>query len=180
MEVTYPGQIQLMLLQQDGCLRIVVVPPDELQLHLLHCLPQDDVEELHVVIVCWLHFCNKFDDDLDHSAVTLPLAGQNNGLIIGAQPRSGEQNRPIKDELRQASLVDIQQSLPYPGVVDIRLHIHPVLEQPPVRLGNESEVIRAQVKLGTLRPLLGLQTVRPGLYIELLGSVSPSPGCTSS
>ena len=48
-------QLQLVLLQDDGGLGVVVVTADELQLHLLHGLPQHDVEELHVVKVGGLH-----------------------------------------------------------------------------------------------------------------------------
>ena len=44
-------------------LRIIVVPPDLLQLQLLHGGPQHDVEELHVVRVRRLHLVHQLDGD---------------------------------------------------------------------------------------------------------------------
>ena len=54
-------------------LRIIVVPPDLLQLQLLHGGPQHDVEELHVVGVRRLHLVHKLDIDGYNHPIGFPL-----------------------------------------------------------------------------------------------------------
>ena len=127
------------------------------------------------MVVRGLHFSNQLDDDLHHGAVALPLAGQDDGLIVGAESGGGEQDRPVKDELGKAGFVDVEEPLPDACVVNLWLHVDPVLQQPPVRLGHQGEVVGAEVDLCALRPLLGLEAVRSGLDVELLGPVPPAP-----
>ena len=113
-------ELQLVLLEQDGGLGgVEVVAPDQLQLHVLHrlggktvklnfrkklrervgtmhCqwkpahLAQDDVEELHVVVVGGLHLAHQPDLDLHLGAVGLARAPQHHRLVVVGEARGGE------------------------------------------------------------------------------------------
>ena len=65
-------------------------------------------------------------------------------------------------------LLVVEQSLPDPGVVDVRGHVHPVLQQPPVGLGHQGKLVTGAGHLITQGPLLRLENVRPGPQVELV------------
>ena len=64
----------------------------------------------------------------------------------------------------------------YLGHVDIWLHINAILEQPPVWLGDQGEVVGGEFDIGSTRSFLGGQLVRSGPDKEVRGPVSPPPG----
>ena len=95
-------ELQLVLLEEDGGLRVEVVAPDQLQLHVLHRLAgdgklelslnqrtgnpahlaQDDVEELHVVVVGGLDLAHQPQLDLHLGLIGGPLAHQDQRLVV--------------------------------------------------------------------------------------------------
>ena len=64
----------------------------------------------------------------------------------------------------------------YLGHVDIWLHVNAILEQPPVWLGDQGEVVGGEFDFGSTRSLLGGQLVRSGPDKEVRGPVPPPPG----
>ena len=62
------------------------------------------------------------------------------------------------------------------GHVDIWLHINAILQQPPVWLGDQGEVVGGQFDIDSARSFLCSQLIRPGPDQEVRGPVSPPPG----
>lgn len=106
-------QLQPVVLKIHGSFGVVVIPSDQLQLELLHGVPQHDVEELDVGVVGGTDLVHVLDHDVDIGAVLSPGRGQlNSGVIIG-QLLYGVQKEPVSHELAQGLLVLVQHGLPH-------------------------------------------------------------------
>ena len=81
-----PGpELQSVGLEIHGSFGIVVIPPDQLQLELLHGVPQQDVEKLDVGVVRGKDLAHVLDDDIDLGAVFSLGGGQLYSRVIGGQ-----------------------------------------------------------------------------------------------
>ena len=104
-------QLQLVLVELDRRLGIKVVPPDQLQLQLLHGAPQDDVEELEILVVSWQDLTHQLDGDGVLRLVPLTDGGQDEVLVVRRQLGGREQDGAVKHELRQRLLVSVEERL---------------------------------------------------------------------
>ena len=132
------------------------------------------------MVVCGLHFADLFDGDFYLGLVSVPFRIQDLGRFVLSQPVSGEHHGAIEDHLRQGVLVRVQHRLPHPRVLDGGLHVNSVLEEPPVRLGDNFKVVGGYVHLCPSFATLALQIGRSGPSEELISSIPPSPGGTTS
>ena len=104
-------QLQLVLVELDRRLGIKVVPPDQLQLQLLHGTPQDDVEELEILVVSWQDLTHQLDGDGVLRLVPLTDGGQDEVLVVRRQLGGREQDGAVKHELGQRLLVSVEERL---------------------------------------------------------------------
>ena len=104
-------QLQLVLVELDRRLGIKVVPPDQLQLQLLHGAPQDDVEELEVLVVSGQDLTHQLDGDGVLRLVPLTDGGQDEVLVVRRQLGGREQDGAVKHELGQRLLVSVEERL---------------------------------------------------------------------
>ena len=133
--------LQLELLELPGRPGVEVVPPDQLEVQPFHDAPQDDVEELHVVVVGGQHLLHQPHGDR-HRAI--PQGRQQDEGVLG-QLGVGEVERAVEHAGGQHRLVLVHRSLPRPDDVDLRRHVHPVLVQPEVRLRHHIEEVAGDV-----------------------------------
>ena len=89
---------------------VVEVNPEESESHLLHGLPQDNVEELDVVVVRRGDFSHQFDMD-DHHDPVIPLALEDNGLVVLIQT-CGREQQPLSRKLDVPDTDHIWSDLP--------------------------------------------------------------------
>ena len=104
-------QLQLVLVELDRRLGIKVVSPDQLQLQLLHGAPQDDVEELEVLVVSGQDLTHQLDGDVVLHLVPLTDGGQDEVLVVRRQLGGREQDGAVKHELGQRLLVSVEKCL---------------------------------------------------------------------
>ena len=108
-----------------------------------------EIEELKVVIVCRLQLLHHFEGQGVDTAVAAGAAPDDwDDIVIGSQSGVSEQHSAIKHHVLQLSLlVLVHHRFPHLGEVDVGANVHPVLEQSPLRLTDQSEEIGREKEL---------------------------------
>ena len=70
----------------------------------------------------------------------------------------------------------VEQGLADAGVVDLRLYVHPVLQQPPVGLGDQLQVVAGDGDLGAALAPLALRVLGPRAQEVLVRALPAAPG----
>lgn len=110
-------------------LGVEVVSPHQLQVHSSHSSSEDEVKELHVVVVGGHELLHHLDGQGDDGVVSLGAGPSHRSHIIrGGQPGVGEEQGPIENhvsQLRRArSLMLIDQSFPHFGFLNKRTGVN--------------------------------------------------------
>ena len=108
-----------------------------------------EIEELKVVIVGGLKLLHHLEGQGVDTAISAGAGpGDWDDIVIRSQPGVSEKHSAIKHHVLQLGLlVLVHHRLPHLGEVDVGANVHPVLEQSPLRLADQSEEIGREKEL---------------------------------